>query len=89
MFDDETPVAWTAVRSGEKVVAADGADIGEVEKVVGDAADDIFHSLVVKRAEDGRRVEVPASRVKKMTERHIVTDLDAIQAGALPAYQGR
>lgn len=86
MFDDETPIAWTALRRQTPVVGADGSEIGTMEEVLGDEGDDIFHGLVVKRAGGGERVELPAAHVKKMTERHIVTDLDSVQAGALPAY---
>ena len=87
MFDDETPVAWTALRRHTPVVGADGSQIGTLEEVLGDRDDDIFHGLVVKRAGDGDRVELPAAHVKKMTERHIVTDLDSVQAGSLSAYR--
>lgn len=88
MFEDETPVAWTVLRRGMNVVGADGSDIGEVEEVLGDPDDDIFHGLVIKRAGGGERVELAAMHVRKMTDHHIVTDLDAGQAGALPAYRG-
>jgi len=87
MFDDETPIAWTALPHGIQVVGFDGADIGKVEDVLGDRDDDIFHGLLVRRAGDGERVELPATHVKKMTARHVVTDLDGAQAGALQAYR--
>jgi sporulation protein YlmC with PRC-barrel domain len=89
MFDDETPIAWTALPQGIQVVASDGADIGKVEDVLGDREDDIFHGLLVRRAADGERVELPATHVKKMTAHHVVTDLDAGQAGTLQAYRRR
>lgn len=85
MFDDETPVAWTALRRQTPVVGADGSEIGTLEEVLGDQDDDIFHGLVVKRG--GDRVELPAAHVKKMTERHIVTDLDSVGADSLSAYR--
>ncbi len=87
MFDDETPVAWTALRRQATVVGADGSEIGTLEEVLGDRDDDIFHGLVVKRGSDGERVELPAAHVKKMTEQHIVTDLDSVGAGSLSAYR--
>jgi len=87
MFDDETPIAWTALPQGIQVVGFDGADIGKVEEVLGDRDEDIFHGLLLRRAGDGERVELPAANVKKMTARHVVTDLDGAQAGALQAYR--
>ena len=86
MFEDETPIAWIAMPRHAPVVAADGSEIGTAESVLGDQNEDIFHGLVVRRHSDGQRVEVPAARVKRMTEHHVVTDLAAAEAGALRPY---
>lgn len=75
MFEDETPVAWTNLSPDTPVVTAGGSEIGTAEEVIGDKNDDIFHGLLVKRSSDGAVVELPAARIKRMTERHIVTDL--------------
>jgi hypothetical protein len=89
VFEDETPVAWTAMPSHAPVIAADGTEIGTAEQVIADQSEDIFHGIVVKRADDGELVEVPAVRVKKMTERHVVTDLAAQDVRTLPGYRRR
>jgi hypothetical protein len=75
MFEDETPVAWIAMPSRATVVSADGSEIGTVESVLGDETEDIFHGIVLKRRDPGKLVEVPAARIKKITNKHVVTDL--------------
>jgi hypothetical protein len=86
VFEDETPIAWTAMPRHAPVLAADGSEIGTAESVLGDVNEDIFHGLVVRRHQDGERVEVPAVRVKKMTEHHVLTDLATAEVGALMPY---
>ncbi|HVH61980.1 MAG TPA: hypothetical protein VNA65_00100 [Candidatus Dormibacteraeota bacterium] len=83
MFDDETPVAWTNLSLDTPVVTAGGAEIGTTEEVIGDQSADIFHGLAVKRSSDGSVVELPAARIKKMTKRHILTDLAEADAASL------
>ncbi|HXI97209.1 MAG TPA: hypothetical protein VNG04_13845 [Candidatus Acidoferrum sp.] len=85
MFDDETVVAWRAMPYRAAVVAAGGGEIGSAESLLGDEAEDIFHGIVVKRA--GRALEIPAVRIKKITTRHVVTDLSDAEVEALPAYR--
>ncbi len=87
MFDDETAVAWTAMPYRAVVVAADGSQIGKAESLLGDEADDIFHGIVIERSPDGKRVEIAADRIKKITERHVVTDLAAGDVASLTAYR--
>jgi hypothetical protein len=88
MFEDETQVAWQAMPQYAPVVASDGSHIGTAEKLLGDVDEDIFHGVVMRR-EDGEAVEIPATRVKRMTASHVVTDLEADEAEKLPPYRGR
>jgi len=88
MFEDESQVAWQAMPQYAPVVASDGSHIGTAEKLLGDVDDDIFHGVVVRR-EDGEAVEIPATRVKRMTAGHVITDLEADEAEHLPPYKGR
>jgi hypothetical protein len=87
MFEDETPVAWTAMPHAAPVTAVDGSDIGTADRVLGDLEEDIFHGIVLKRHSDGQLVQVPAVRIKRMTEHHVITDLSAADAASLPHYQ--
>ncbi len=88
VFENETPIAWTAMPRHAPVVAADGSEIGTAESVLGDQNEDIFHGLVMRR-HDGQLVEVTAARVKKMTANHVLTDLDSAEAAALTPYHRR
>ena len=88
MFEDETPIAWTAMPEHAPVVGADGSEIGKAEKILGDRDDDIFHGVVMRRA-DGDAIEIPASRIERMTERHVITNLGADEARSLPPYRAR
>lgn len=86
MFENETQVAWQAMPQHAPVVASDGSEIGTTEKLLGDLDDDIFHGVVIRRG-DGEAIEIPARRITRMTERHVVTDLQAAEAEALPPYR--
>lgn len=88
MYEDETPIAWTAMPTNAGVVGVDGSDIGTAETTLGDREEDIFHGIVLRRG-DGVLVEVPAARVKKMTDRHVVTDLTESDTRSLPGYHPR
>lgn len=85
MYEDETQIAWTVVPRHLAVVGTDGSQIGTAESVLGDKEEDIFHGIVLRR-EDGELVEVPAQRVTKMTELHVLTDLTESDAASLPRY---
>ena len=87
MFEDETPVAWRAMPYRAMVVAADGAEIGKAESLLGEEEDDIFHGIVIEREPDHARVEIPAARIKRITERHVITDLSADELRGLEPYQ--
>lgn len=87
MFEDETAVAWRAMPYRAPVVAADGSVIGSAESLLGDDKEDIFHGIVVKRSQGGGLLEIPATRVKKITTHHVVTDLTDADVAALPPYR--
>ncbi len=86
MFDDETAVAWTAMPYRAPVLAADGSAIGLAESLLGDEKEDIFHGIAVKSRAAGV-VEIPAIRIKKITNAHVITDLSTDEVAALPAYR--
>jgi hypothetical protein len=88
MFEDEAQVAWQVMPRHAPVVGSDGSRIGTAEKLLGDVEEDIFHGLVLRRG-DGEAVEIPAARVKRMTAKQVVTDLEADEAENLPRYKDR
>jgi hypothetical protein len=86
MFENEIEIAWQAMPDHAPVVAADGSRIGTTEKVLGDLEDDIFHGVVIRR-DDGEAVEIPAARIKRVTQQHVITDVGHQEAKTLPAYK--
>ena len=87
MIEDEAAVAWRAMPYRVRVVSPDGTVIGKAASLLGDESEDIFHGIVIERAPDGARVEIPALRIKKITEQHVVTDLDATEVTTLQPYR--
>ena len=87
MFEDEPTVAWTAMGYRSPVIGADGTDLGTAESLLGDEKEDIFHGIVLKWREHGRLLEVPAGRIKRITEKHVVTDLAPGEMASLSAYK--
>lgn len=87
MFEDETAVAWIAMPYRAPVVAADGSEIGTAESLLGDENEDIFHGIVVKQRQGGKLVEIPATRIAKITDKHVVTDLAEADTPALQPYR--
>jgi hypothetical protein len=87
MLEDEAAVAWTAMPYRCAVYAADGTEIGTAESLLGDEEEDIFHGIALKRRTGGPTAEIPAARIKKITEKGVVTDLDASDTANLQAYR--
>ncbi|TMB46987.1 MAG: hypothetical protein E6J53_03860 [Chloroflexi bacterium] len=87
MFENETQVAWTAMPYRAPVVTTDGTEIGTAESLLGDETEDIFHGIVVKRGSDGKMVEIDAPRIKKITSKHVITDLAADDVASLQPYR--
>ena len=87
MYENETVVSWMAMPYRAPVIAADGSVIGRAESLLGDEADDIFHGIVIDRNGDGQRVEIAAARIKKITEKHVVTDLSKSDVASLHPYR--
>ena len=69
------------------VVASEGTELGTAESLLGDEGEDIFHGIVMKVRGNGRMVEIAAAHVKRITERHVITDLMPADADSLPAYR--
>jgi hypothetical protein len=81
-----TPVAWTAIDPGVRVVDAGGADIGQVAQVAGDENADIFDGLVVTSSGSSGKRYIPAERVKTIWTDRVETDLSADEAAHLGAW---
>lgn len=86
-YEEERPVAWTAMPPRAPVFDADGANAGTVEAVLGDVGRGIFHGVVVKRETDGRPVEILADDVRRITTERVRASLTIAEVAALPVYE--
>jgi uncharacterized protein YrrD len=79
------PVSWLLIEPGWKVFAADGAEVGRVEEVVGDEEKDIFSGIALSSGllpgPLAKARFVPAERIAAITEGEIRLDLppDAVE----------
>jgi hypothetical protein len=80
------PLSWFMIRSGWKVYASDGTEVGAVDEVAGDEQQDIFDGLAVARSALGKPVYVPAESVGPITEGRIELTLTTEQVDALGEY---
>lgn len=80
------PVSWLLIRPGWKVVASDGADVGEVDEVVGDDERDVFDGLAVAATALGKPRYVPSEDVGKITEGVVRLTVTHAEAAAYGEY---
>ncbi len=79
-------MAWSSIRPGWKVLAADGGEVGEVDEVAGDDTEDIFDGLAVATSELGRPRYVRAEQVAEITEGVVRLSLARDQVAQLDEY---
>ena len=84
---EEQVVSWRAIVAHIPVIASDGKEVGKVLDVAALPEEDIFHGIVVKSSKGGKHFEIPAARIKKITEKHVVTDLTENDVAALQPYR--
>lgn len=80
----DDPVSWLLIRPGWKVVASDGAELGEVDEVAGDDEHDLFDGLAVATSRLGKPRYVPSEDVGEITQgvvRLTVTQAEAERYG--------
>jgi hypothetical protein len=80
------PVSWLMIEPGWKVYASDGAEIGKVDEVAGDAGHDIFDGLAVATSAFGKPHYVPAEQVGQIFEGEVHLALTSEQAERLGEY---
>jgi hypothetical protein len=81
------PVSWLLIETGWKVLAVDGAEVGEVDEVVGDSGADIFDGLAIATSMFGKPRYVPSEQVAEITEGTVRLSLRREQIGQLAEYR--
>jgi hypothetical protein len=82
----DDPVSWLLIRRGWKVVSSDGAEVGNVDEVVGDDEHDIFDGLAVAISALGKPRYVPSEQVGEITEGVVRLKLAEADAARLGEY---
>jgi hypothetical protein len=81
------PVSWLVIEPGWEVVGADGGEIGTVESVVGDSAEDIFNGLAVITGMFDRPRYVPSEQVREITEGRVQLALSEDELNRLGEFE--
>ncbi|MBA3365288.1 MAG: DUF2171 domain-containing protein [Actinobacteria bacterium] len=82
------PVSWLVIEPGWKVVAADGAEVGRVDELIGDTGKDIFNGLSVSLGLLKGRRYVPSEQVASITEGEVALELGSQDFEQLEEYEG-
>jgi hypothetical protein len=80
------PVSWLVVESGWRAVDRGGADVGTVERVLGDTALDIFDGLTIRTGVLAKERYVPSERVTEIVEGEVRLDLAGDEVDRLDEY---
>jgi hypothetical protein len=79
-------VSWLMIRTGWKVLAADGSQVGEVDEVAGDHTEDIFDGLAIATSAFGKPRYVAAEQVAEITDGTVRLSLTREQVDGLDEY---
>ncbi|MGH2832407.1 MAG: PRC-barrel domain-containing protein [Solirubrobacteraceae bacterium] len=82
-MDEGLPIAYQLLDEGVPVLCSDGEQIGTVASVLSEAAEDVFHGLLVKTAGHGIRF-VGASDIASIHEHGVDLRIDSPAAQTLP-----
>ncbi len=83
----ERPVSWLVIEKGWRVVAADGVEVGTVDRLVGDENIDIFDGLAVSTGTLRTSVYVPAEQVDEITDGTVTLKIQAAAVERLEPYR--
>ena len=80
------PVSWLLIKTGWKVFAADGTEVGKVDEVAGDSSADIFDGLAVATSALGKPRYVPAEEIASIEPGLVRLSLSRDQVDQLGEY---
>jgi hypothetical protein len=81
------PVSWLLVEKGWKVLAADGSEIGKVDRTLGDETHDIFDGLALSTGLLSRNRYVPSEQVSEIREGQVHLSLGPDEVDGLDPYE--
>lgn len=79
-------VSWLAIKPGWKVLSAEGAEIGEVDEVVGDDTTDIFDGISIALSALSQPRYAAAEQIADIEEGSVRLSLARPQAELLAQY---
>jgi hypothetical protein len=82
--DGGQAISYKVLARGTPVVAADGGQLGTVDRVLDNEREQIFDGIVMRTATGDRFVDAP--EVARITERRVTLSIDGAAAAELPAY---
>ncbi|MFN2488754.1 MAG: hypothetical protein ABR529_03240 [Actinomycetota bacterium] len=88
MTEEETPIAWIALDKGHPVVAADGAEVGRLSRVVADEQKDIFSGIAFRSGLLEHERFAPADIVGQITSGSVRLKIGPDEVEALGPYEG-
>jgi hypothetical protein len=80
------PVSWLMIKSGWKVLAVDGSELGHVDEISGDDGADIFDGLAVTESALGKPRYVLAEQVAEITQGEVRLSLTRAQFDQLGEF---
>ncbi len=81
------PVSWLVIEPGWEVVGSDGGEIGKVDEIVGDDAEDIFNGLAIVSGLFDKVRYVPSELVGEIVEGRVQLKIPAASAETLEEYE--
>lgn len=83
---DTQPTSWRSIVYGTPVIGSDGERLGAVREVLGSDAEDIFHGLRVRLADQRRDVMIAADDVADISGDGVRTSLTGPDVEAMAPY---
>jgi uncharacterized protein YrrD len=87
MPPDDAPIAWTALRRGHPVRAADGQQIGKIAQVIADEQKDIFSGITFRSRPLETERFAPAAVIRSITSESVELAIASSEASSLDAYE--
>jgi hypothetical protein len=83
--DEGQAISYKLLARGTPIHAADGTQLGTVERVLDNERENIFDGIVMHTDEGDRFVDAP--EVTRITERRVTLNIGVAEAANLPQYR--